>query len=107
MEPISSDFLKEVSGEFDLELIFKLDLTSYGKSNPLSNSCGEFNFFLPGISELGSVSQCKNIEWLDLSSNDIYRLYPLSTLSKLTFLDLSNNKIQSLGLILWLCLLYG
>ena len=34
MEPISSDFLKEVSGEFDLELIFKLDLTSYGKSNP-------------------------------------------------------------------------
>ena len=45
MEPIQSDFLKEVSGEFDLELIFKLDLTSYGKSNPFNSSCGDLNFF--------------------------------------------------------------
>lgn len=58
---------------------------------------GLHNIFLPGISELGCLGECLGLERLDLSRNDLSKLYALAGLSKLTYLNLSANRISSLG----------
>ena len=50
------------------------------------------------LSDLGCVGECSALERLDLSYNDITRLYALAGLTALTDLNLTANRISSLGM---------
>lgn len=50
-----------------------------------------------GIDDLDSISLCTNLEFLNLSSNELKDLTPLKYLIKLQHLNLSCNQIKSLG----------
>lgn len=50
-----------------------------------------------GIKELGQLSDCINLEILDLSGNELFDLTRLRSLRKLQYLNLSSNKIKNLG----------
>ena len=50
-----------------------------------------------GISDLGCISECTSLERLNLSRNDISKLTKLAGLNNLTHLNLSANRIVSLG----------
>ncbi|XP_048473210.1 leucine-rich repeat-containing protein 61 isoform X2 [Rhincodon typus] len=69
--------LKSRTGQFDLESILFLKLKNIG------------------ISNLGCIGDCINVERLDLSGNDISNLSPLSSLKILTVLNLSANRISN------------
>lgn len=75
---ITSQLLKAKTGEFDLESILLLKLRGLG------------------ISDLGCLGACSNLEWLDLSSNAITHLGPLASLKALAVLNISSNRISSL-----------
>ena len=49
------------------------------------------------ISDLGCIGECTNLERLDLSRNDISKLFALAGLSNISYLNLSGNRITSLG----------
>ena len=49
------------------------------------------------INDLGCIGECVGLERLNLSRNDITKLYALAGLSQLSHLNLSCNRIQSLG----------
>ncbi|XP_061853486.1 leucine-rich repeat-containing protein 61 [Colius striatus] len=49
-----------------------------------------------GITHLGCLGRCANLEWLDLSGNAIAQLGPLAALRSLTVLNLARNRIASL-----------
>lgn len=55
-------------------------------------------FILPGITDLGSVGECTGLERLNLSRNDITKLTKLAGLTNLTYLNISANRISSLGM---------
>lgn len=74
----TEDYLKAVSGKFDLETIFTLEL-------PLRN-----------ISKIGSIPDCCSLILLNLSRNKISNINALSKLDKLNFLDLSFNQIYNM-----------
>lgn len=78
VERITRGFLREKSGDFDVESIIILDLNGFG------------------IKELGYIEECNNLEFLNLSNNKINNLIPLACLVQLTYLNLSNNLIASL-----------
>nr|XP_056713730.1 leucine-rich repeat-containing protein 61 [Euleptes europaea] len=75
---ITSQLLKAKTGEFDLESILLLKLRGLG------------------LSDLGCLGECSNLEWLDLSSNAIAHLGPLSSLKALAVLNISSNRVASL-----------
>jgi len=50
-----------------------------------------------GITDLGCLGECIGLERLDLSKNDITKLHKLAGLSALQSLNLSANRISSLG----------
>ncbi|KAI1904458.1 hypothetical protein AGOR_G00005850 [Albula goreensis] len=75
---ITPALLKSRTGEFDLESILFLKLRSHG------------------IFDLGCVGECKNLERLDLSGNNIINLTPLASLQLLIVLNLSANRIANL-----------
>ncbi|XP_064652027.1 leucine-rich repeat-containing protein 61-like [Lineus longissimus] len=75
---ITRQLLKMRSGEFDLESIHSMILREMG------------------ISDLGCIGECTGLERLDLSRNDISKLYNLASLSSLAHLNLSANRISSL-----------
>lgn len=50
-----------------------------------------------GIHDLGCIGECINLERLDLSGNNITHLAPLASLRLLSVLNVSANKISSLG----------
>ena len=52
---------------------------------------------LTGTHDLGCIGECMNLERLDLSGNSISNLAPLASLRYLAVLNLSSNKISSLG----------
>lgn len=52
---------------------------------------------LAGIQDLGCIGECMNLERLDLTGNNITNLASLSSLRHLSVLNLSANKISSLG----------
>lgn len=52
---------------------------------------------LSGIHELGCIGECMNLERLDLTGNSVTNLAALSPLRHLSVLNLSANKISSLG----------
>ncbi|GMH48125.1 hypothetical protein TL16_g00223 [Triparma laevis f. inornata] len=77
---LTTDLIKHVSGEYDLSVVQLLSLTSLE---------------LPSIMNL---DLCINLKELNLSSNSLKTIGSgLSTLTKLTRLDLSNNLISSLN----------
>ncbi|KAG8443405.1 hypothetical protein GDO86_011992 [Hymenochirus boettgeri] len=75
---ITGEMLKSRTGEFDLESILFLKLRNLG------------------ISELGCIGDCMNLERLDLSNNHIVHLGPLSSLKLLVALNVSCNRISTL-----------
>ncbi|ELU10267.1 hypothetical protein CAPTEDRAFT_117326 [Capitella teleta] len=75
---ITKQLLKSASGEFDIESIHSLIMQ---ESN---------------ISDLGCIGECFGLERLDLSCNDITKLYALAGLTNLLYVNLSANRITSL-----------
>lgn len=78
VDRITRGFLRQKSGDFDIESIIILDLNGYG------------------IKELGHIEECNNLEFLNLSNNNITNLIPLACLVHLTYLNLSGNNIACL-----------
>ncbi|XP_062572394.1 leucine-rich repeat-containing protein 61-like [Saccostrea cucullata] len=75
---ITKALLKTRSGEFDIESIHTLNL----------RDCG--------LSDLGCISECSQLERLNLSRNDLCKLNKLAGLGNLTILNLSGNRITNL-----------
>jgi Leucine-rich repeat (LRR) protein len=75
---LSDDYLKSVTGFFDLEIIFDLELTQ------------------KNIVALGSLPKCVSLVYLDLSQNKISDITEIDTLVELKFLDLSFNNISNI-----------
>ncbi|KAG7473391.1 hypothetical protein MATL_G00095310 [Megalops atlanticus] len=75
---ITALLLKSRTGEFELESILFLKLRSLG------------------IFDLGCIGDCKSLERLDLSGNNITNLTPLASLRMLRALNLSANRISNL-----------
>ncbi|XP_048733626.2 leucine-rich repeat-containing protein 61-like isoform X2 [Ostrea edulis] len=75
---ITKALLKTRSGEFDIESIHTLNL----------RDCG--------LSDLGCVSECTQLERLNLSRNDLTKLNKLAGLGNLAVLNLSGNRITNL-----------
>lgn len=74
----SEEYIKAISGKFDLDIVFFLDLRN------------------KNISKLGSIPQCTSLTLLNLSKNKLTQISSLSSLTSLTFLDLSFNSITSI-----------
>lgn len=55
------------------------------------------SFDLSDIDDLGCIGECTALERLDVSKNDLSALYALAGLTNLSHLNLSANRITSLG----------
>jgi len=75
---VSDEYLKAVTGFFDLETIFDLELNQ------------------KGITSLGSLPKCISLVYLDLSQNKISNITEIDSLIELKFLDLSFNNISNI-----------
>ncbi|NWH64965.1 LRC61 protein, partial [Geococcyx californianus] len=75
---VTPQLLKATTGEFALESILLLKLRGRG------------------ISYLGCLGECTNLEWLDLSGNSIVHLGPLANLKSLSVLNISRNRVSNL-----------
>jgi Leucine-rich repeat (LRR) protein len=100
---ITREFLKHYTLNFDLECVFELDLSKKSKEMKilliLILDLSDFVFFFKDISELDScLTECINLEKLDLSFNEISNIYCLGDLTKLQFLNLSCNRISNIGI---------
>lgn len=83
----TEEYLKAVTGKFDLETVFFLELS---KKN---------------INRLSAIPNCTSLVLLNLSKNNLSSVSGLSNLKQLNYLDLSFNKISSvdeLGQLLFL-----
>lgn len=105
-DKVTAVLLKSRTGEFDLESILFLKLRGLGKILSITRDCFlclelvliELSTArLAGIHDLGCIGECMNLERLDLSVNNISNLAPLASLRHLSVLNLSSNKISSLG----------
>ena len=76
---LSDEYIKAVTGSFDLETIFDLELTQ------------------KQISSLGSLPKCISLVYLDLSQNNIREIIGIDSLIELEFLDLSFNNISNIA----------
>ena len=75
---LSDEYLKSVTGFFDLETIFDIELTQ------------------KNIHSLGSLPKCISLIYLDLSQNIISDINEIDSLIELKFLDLSFNNISNI-----------
>ena len=75
---LSEEYLKAITGFFDLEIIFDLELTQ------------------KNIVSLGSLPKCISLVYLDLSQNKISDITEIDSLVELKFLDLSFNNISNI-----------
>ena len=75
---LTPKYLKTVAKKFDLEIIFLLKIVNQGVSN------------------IGSIPDCKNLLMLDLSNNKILLLNGIGSWASLTYLNISYNRISSL-----------
>ena len=75
---LTEDYIKSVTGTFDLEIIFDLELEQRN------------------ISSLGSLPKCVSLVYLDLSQNKLTDISGIGALIELKFLDLSFNNISSI-----------
>ena len=95
---VTKDLLKKESANFDVECIFQLNLENKGKKKyEFKCFLYFYNLFALDITNLGSLSECINLEILNLALNDISCLLPLKTLVNLQYLNLSCNRISNLG----------
>ena len=76
---LSDEYIKAVTGSFDLETIFDLELTQ------------------KHITSLGSLPKCVSLVYLDLSQNRITEIIGIDNLIELEFLDLSFNNITNIS----------
>jgi len=76
---LSDEYIKAITGSFDLETIFDLELTQ------------------KNITSLGSLPKCVSLVYLDLSQNRITEIIGIDNLIELEFLDLSFNKISNIA----------
>ena len=76
---LSEEYIKAVTGSFDLETIFDLELTQ------------------KQIASLGSLPKCISLVYLDLSQNNIREIIGIDSLIELEFLDLSFNNITNIA----------
>ena len=76
---LSDEYIKAITGSFDLETIFDLELTQ------------------KNITSLGSLPKCISLVYLDLSQNRISEILGIDSLVELEFLDLSFNKISNIA----------
>lgn len=74
----TEEYLKAVTGKFDLETIFSLDLQN------------------KSISKLSAIPNCTSLILLNLSKNKLTSVSSLSPLIQLNYLDLSFNSISSI-----------
>jgi internalin A len=74
----SPEFLKAVSGKFELETVFILNLA-------------EKNIF-----KMNAILKCKNLVSLNLSKNKLTSISGIENLPELIFLDLSFNQLISI-----------
>ena len=79
---LSDEYLKAVTGKFDLETVFNLELVN------------------KGISNLGSIPKCTSLLYLDLNHNNISSINGIQSLVHVMFLDLSFNKISDISYLL-------
>ena len=75
---ISDDLIKKVTGQYDVEIIQRLNLDNFG------------------LKAVGSISRMENLKDLSLARNDIVDLSPLEPLYDLRRLVLRENMIRSL-----------
>ena len=76
---LSDEYIKAITGSFDLETIFDLELTQ------------------KQITSLGSLPKCVSLVYLDLSQNRITEIIGIDNLIELEFLDLSFNNIANIS----------
>ena len=76
---LSDEYLKAVTGKFDLETVFNLELSN------------------KSISNLGSIPKCTSLLYLDLSHNNLSSINGIQSLIKVMFLDLSYNNISNIS----------
>ena len=76
---LSDEYLKAITGKFDLETVFNLELVN------------------KSISNLGSIPKCTSLLYLDLSHNNLSSINGIQSLVKIMFLDLSYNKISNIS----------
>jgi Leucine-rich repeat (LRR) protein len=75
---VSVDYLKAITGKFDLETIFNLNLKE------------------KNISKLNAITKCKSLTFLVLSNNKISSISGIDNLRDLRYLDLSFNQLISI-----------
>ena len=76
---LTDQYLKAITGKFDLEIIFELELEN------------------KNIASLGSIPKCISIVYLNLSQNKITSVESISCLYQLKFLNLSINNISDIS----------
>ena len=76
---LSDEYLKAITGKFDLETVFNLELVN------------------KNISSLGSIPKCTSLLYLDLSHNNLSSIIGIQTLVHIMFLDLSFNNISDIS----------
>ena len=76
---LTDEYLKAITGKFDLETVFNLELVN------------------KNISNLGSIPKCVSLLYLDLSHNNISSLYGIEKLVHIMFLDLSYNQLSNIS----------
>ena len=75
---LTEQFLCQLTGAYDLELVKRLDLSN------------------KKLSSLQGIELCPNLTELTLSNNDIHDIEPIAALTQLERLDVSNNRISKL-----------
>jgi hypothetical protein len=76
---ISDDLIKKVTGQYDVEIIQRLNLDNFG------------------LKAMGNICRMENLKDLSLARNDIVDLSPLEPLCDLRRLILNENMIRSLA----------
>ena len=76
---LSDEYLKALTGKFDLEIIFSLELSDKNLNN------------------IGSIPKCTSLLYLDLSHNNISVIDGLENLINIEFIDLSYNQISDIS----------
>ena len=75
---ISDDLIKKVTGQYDLELIQRLNLDNFG------------------LKSVGNLSRMTSLRELSLARNDVSDISPLAELVELQGLNLADNIIRNI-----------
>lgn len=78
MKMITEQLIKRQSGEYDCEVVQRLNLENFG------------------LLEINHLDNCIVLNWLSLAKNEISAVSGMSCLTNLVFLDLSFNRIEKI-----------